>query len=177
MRWWWHMLLHDGSNLWHSQVPIHHNEERMRSQRPTQCPLSKTGSIPNIAHYSSKWHRGQLDWPHSIRLYVESIQQLCFQYGPANEFNWHLYAENMCPRRESFWIKNAFNHFCSLLVCKLLTVYICFHPCLVREGCRHRGSASRHQATGLQGSPVSTAGAVPSWSRPTPLRPAHYFQP
>lgn len=27
------------------------------------------------------------------RLYVESIQQLCFQYGSANELNQRLYAE------------------------------------------------------------------------------------
>lgn len=42
---------------------------------------------------------------------------------------------------------------------------ICLRARLVGLGSRCRGAASRHQATGLKGSPVSTAGAVPSWSR------------
>lgn len=57
----------------------------------TQCPLSRT--IPNVVHYSSKTTL----WAFGLAIfnepYVERVQQLCFQYGPANELNRSLYAE------------------------------------------------------------------------------------
>lgn len=138
----------------------------------TQCQLSKT--IPNVAHYSSELNCGHLGWPRSISFTWNAsnnsafrIVQLIYWIG--------VYMNKLAHVRESFWTKNTCNHFCSLLVCKLLTTFT-FVGVPVWWG-RAAGVAGRRQATGLQGSPVSAAGAASSWSRPTPLCPAHYFQP
>lgn len=84
----------------------------------TKCQLSKT--IPNAAHYSSELNCGHLGWPRSISFTWNlsnnsafSIVQLIYWIS--------AYRNKLAHAGNHFWIKNTCNHFCSLLVCKLLT--------------------------------------------------------
>lgn len=113
------------------------------------------------------------------KFYMESFQQLCRQHVPATVMN----GINATPNKLvhvgcNFGLKMLLLIFLFALGKRAFdSLYICCRACLVREGYRHSGRASRRQAMDLQGSPVSTAGAVPSWSRPTLHWSAHYFQP